>query len=69
MATSSLTRKPIWERSLYWRIVLGFGACITGVLAVSMFRVGSRSMQCFVERIVGLFNLIDDLIAYVFHYG
>lgn len=34
MATSSRTRRPIWERSLYWRIVLGFGACITGVLAV-----------------------------------
>jgi two-component system, OmpR family, sensor kinase len=26
--------RPIWGRSLYWRIVLGFGACIAGVLAV-----------------------------------
>jgi two-component system OmpR family sensor kinase len=33
MATSSRTHRPIWERSLYWRIVLGFCACITGVLA------------------------------------
>src|ERR1700730_4377765 len=34
MGTSSRTRRPIWERSLYWKIVLGFGACIAGVLAV-----------------------------------
>ena len=34
MATNFLTRRPIWERSLYWRIVLGLAACITGVLAV-----------------------------------
>jgi signal transduction histidine kinase len=34
MGTSSRTHRPIWQRSLYWRIVLGFGACIAGVLAV-----------------------------------
>jgi two-component system OmpR family sensor kinase len=34
MGTSSRTHTPIWKRSLYWRIVLGFGACIAGVLAV-----------------------------------
>jgi two-component system OmpR family sensor kinase len=34
MATSSRTRRPIWERSLYWRIVLGLGASVAGVLAV-----------------------------------
>src|ERR1700730_2270287 len=34
MGTSSRTHRPIWERSLYWRIVLGLGACIAGVLAV-----------------------------------
>ena len=39
MATSTSTRKPIWQRSLYWRIVLGLGACITGVLAVQTVAV------------------------------
>src|SRR5260370_20093663 len=34
MGTSARTGRPIWERSLYWKIVLGFGACIAGVLAV-----------------------------------
>jgi two-component system OmpR family sensor kinase len=34
MGTSSRTYRPIWQRSLYWRIVLAFGACIAGVLAV-----------------------------------
>src|SRR6266536_1679023 len=37
MATSSRTFKvlrPIWERSLYWRSVLGFSACIAAILAV-----------------------------------
>ena len=28
------TRTDARKRSLYWRIVLGFGACIAGVLAV-----------------------------------
>jgi two-component system OmpR family sensor kinase len=31
--------KPVWERSLYWRIVLGFAACIAGVLAVQTMAV------------------------------
>jgi hypothetical protein len=34
MGTSSRVHTPIRKRSLYWRIVLGFGACIAGVLAV-----------------------------------
>src|SRR5579864_9338582 len=36
MATSSPTRKPVWIRSLYWRMVLAFCLCIGGVLAVQM---------------------------------
>src|SRR5262252_825144 len=39
MATSSSIRRPIWQRSLYWRIVLGLGACITAVLAVQTVAV------------------------------
>jgi len=39
MDTSSRRRRPIWERSLYWRIVLGFAACIAGVLAVQTMAV------------------------------
>jgi two-component system, OmpR family, sensor kinase len=39
MGTSSSTRRPIWQRSLYWRIVLGLAACITGVLAVQTVAV------------------------------
>ncbi|HEV3058337.1 MAG TPA: HAMP domain-containing sensor histidine kinase [Vicinamibacterales bacterium] len=36
MATSSLTRKPVWVRSLYWRMVLAFCLCIGGVLTVQL---------------------------------
>jgi signal transduction histidine kinase len=39
MAISSSTHRPIWQRSLYWRIVLGLAACITGVLAVQTVAV------------------------------
>jgi two-component system OmpR family sensor kinase len=39
MGTNSQTHRPIWERSLYWRIVLGFAACIAGVLAVQTIAV------------------------------
>jgi hypothetical protein len=39
MATSSRVRRPIWGRSLYWRIVLGFGACIACVLAVQTMAI------------------------------
>src|SRR5579864_7809386 len=39
MGTSSLTRKAVWQRSLYWRIVLGFAACIAGVLAAQTMAV------------------------------
>src|SRR5262249_27364447 len=34
MATSSPMSRPVWVRSLYWRIVLSFCACIAGVLAI-----------------------------------
>jgi signal transduction histidine kinase len=36
MAISSSTRSLFFGRSLYWRIVLGFGACIAGVLAIQV---------------------------------
>jgi two-component system, OmpR family, sensor kinase len=39
MGTNSRTHRPIWERSLYWRIVLGFAACIAGVLAAQTIAV------------------------------
>src|SRR6516165_8174612 len=39
MATNSSTHRLIWQRSLYWRIVLGLAACITGVLAVQIVAV------------------------------
>jgi signal transduction histidine kinase len=39
MDTSSGTHKPLWVRSLYWRIVLTFCGCIAGVLAVQLAAV------------------------------
>jgi signal transduction histidine kinase len=39
MGTSSETRKPLWVRSLYWRIVLTFCVCIAGVLAIQLMAV------------------------------
>src|SRR5579862_7190191 len=36
MAISSSTRSLFFGRSLYWRIVLGFGACIACVLAIQV---------------------------------
>src|SRR5262245_10167856 len=39
MDTSSRTRRPLWVRSLYWRIVLSFCGCVAGVLAVQLVAV------------------------------
>ena len=39
MATSSPARKPLWPRSLYWRIVLTFCVCLGAVLVVQMAAV------------------------------
>ncbi len=33
MATSSPTSSPVWYRSLYWRIALGFLLCLAGIIA------------------------------------
>src|SRR5216110_870478 len=39
MATSSSMRKTIWTRSIYWRSVITFGACVAAVLLVQAVAV------------------------------